>query len=177
MATTPANPKQKQQVEQSQKAKAFVAHKMPEQWWYEGAVRDAVNGWPQVFDLANFHCIYCRKNLSATLEDLVNSTTDHLVPQCLFPNIKRKGQPTPAEESPNHIRNLVPSCTACNARKASWYPELGSPAWGTRKAYIAAARVEVDKRRRDYEATLVPHLRKGKPIVWDPRNQDHGDFL
>lgn len=141
-------------------------------WWFSGPHRDPENGWIQVFESANYHCVYCGKNLSHSIEDLVASTTDHIVPQHLFPTRKGKdGDPTP-----NYMGNLVPCCSVCNSLKGSWAPTSpGDPAWRTRKSFISSARQHIKKRRSDREKEWQIHIGKAKIVIWN--ESDHPDFV
>lgn len=150
-------------------AEKFVLAGHPDRWWYKGDVRSPSAGWPAVFEAANYHCVYCRKNVSASLEDIVSSTTDHVVPQLIFP----EGGKHP--HGPNHLNNLVPACSVCNSIKGSWHPPLDSKAWNSRKEFIQEARREIKRIKDERRKTYGKHLNRAKITIW--KSPEHGDFL
>lgn len=136
----------------------------PKAWWFRDGVRDSESGWPEVFASANYHCVYCRKNLSTTLDDLASSTTDHLIPQRLFKN----GTSKRFDQSPNWLSNLVPCCGVCNSLKGSWALEdPRDPAWTTRKSYIAAARAHIRTKREERRKVWEKHFDAAVVVIWN----------
>lgn len=141
----------------------------PQAWWFSGDPRSSTVGWNKLFEAANWHCVYCRKNLSLTIEDLVASTTDHIVPQHLFP--QEKG----TKLSPNFTGNLVPSCSVCNSLKASWYPGPDDAAWQSRQSFIHAAREFIRQERTKKMRSWSKHIGAAKVVIWNPSK--HPDFV
>jgi len=152
--------------------KDLVATGYPGGWWYDGPVRDSANGWPQIYAQSRYHCVYCRKDISVSLDEIAASTTDHVVPQRLFP------EEGAHDKGPNHINNLVTACAVCNSIKGGWAPEPSSPGWNSRKAFIEEARKYIGAERTARANRYKDHIGEGKRLVeiWDWTRPGEGDF-
>lgn len=156
----------------NQLQKDKVASGYPASWWYDGPVRDSANGWPQIYAQSRYHCVYCRKDVSVSLDAIAASTTDHVVPQRLFP--EEGGH----EMGPDHINNLVTACAVCNSIKGGWTPTLSSTGWNSRKSFIQEAREYIDAERRARAERYKGHIGEGSRMVeiWDWTKPGEGDF-
>ncbi|MCM2275259.1 MAG: HNH endonuclease [Candidatus Didemnitutus sp.] len=111
-------------------------------WWDDGkkAVDPSnVNNWAAILKAYNYHCIYCKQDLTTTLDQVVGSTIDHVLPSWVLEG----------RANANRRPNLFPCCSVCNALKGPWVPELptdpadpNSP-WNNRKVYIRQAREHI----------------------------------
>jgi len=141
----------------------------PKKWWSEGKPFSSTFGWPDVYEADNWHCIYCGKDLAENEDAFAQSTKEHLVPQSLF---------TGSSKNPNHEQNVATCCTACNELKGSHVPEIASPAWATRRAYISAMRefiaVERAKRAAEYRARAFKALARR---IWSDKLHRQKDYL
>ena len=97
---------------------------------------------------------------------------DHVVPQHLFPEIGGHAQ------GPNHFTNLVTACAVCNSIKGGWAPDATSPAWDSRKAYVAEARMHIDAERSERTKRYKSHIGEGARMVeiWDWTKTGESDF-
>lgn len=144
----------------------------PNSWWYRDKVRNSSNGWPQVYEVSRYHCVYCRKDISTSVDEICASTIDHLVPQHLFPE-------TGAHDlGPNHLSNLVTACAVCNSLKGGWAPAPSSRAWDSRRTYIGAVRKHLESERANRAKRYASHIGKGKEMVeiWDWTAPGECDF-
>jgi 5-methylcytosine-specific restriction endonuclease McrA len=144
----------------------------PSSWWYAGQTRDSANGWPQVYTESKYHCVYCRKDISTTVDEISASTTDHVVPQYLF------AETGAHDQGPNHLKNLVTACAVCNSIKGGWAPDPSSPAWDSRKAFITEARKYINAERSERMKRYKKHIGEGARSVeiWDWTKPGEGDF-
>lgn len=117
-------------------------------WWTGGAAKSPDQSWMDVFEQADWHCIFCKKDLCLSTEAIAESTEDHLVPRALL---------EAADESPNRAHNLAPCCAACNSLKGDWVPPAASSSWRSRKAYVKACQQHIHRRR--WENYQRYHLR------------------
>ena len=106
------------------------------------------NGWPKIFRRDQYRCVYCDRVLSADLDSLIGSATDHIVPQSLFRD----------EREANHPDNLAASCAVCNNLKGHYRPDEGDPAWGSRTTLLERARIHVAAEREKKRKTYAKHL-------------------
>lgn len=131
---------------------------------------DSPTNWAWIFNHYNYHCIYCRKDLTTSLEEVVSSTVDHIVPVWLF------AEPNEA----NRKQNLAPTCSLCNSLKGPWAPEVpvnpsapDSP-WNNRKNYIAQARAHIEQVRATKRAEYGKFVGKGTKNlkIWNDPDLD-----
>ncbi len=149
-----------------------VRNGYPDNWWYRGPTPDAMNGWPQVYTESKYHCVYCRKDISTTVDELSSSTTDHVVPQHLFPESGAH------QLGPNHLNNLVTACAVCNSIKSDWAADPSSEAWNSRKGFIAAVRKHIEAERTARAKRYKDHIGQGARMVeiWDWTKSGESDF-
>ncbi|MFO0323476.1 MAG: HNH endonuclease [Burkholderiales bacterium] len=89
----------------------------------------------QLFERDKGRCVYCGMDLKADADHFMMATEDHLVPV----SVKGKSR---------DLGNLILSCIVCNRLKADFVPE-GIDVDKSRRAYIAAVREQIYKRRSE----------------------------
>ena len=150
--------------EESAALKAKVAGAEGEDRWW-GSINSpgmSPDQWEFIFKENRYHCAYCRKDLTATVADLANSTVDHLVPQWVF-------EP---RSLANRRRNLVPACSSCNSVKGPWVPPVKDEAWKSRRYFVRAARIFIEQARRAKFAAYEHLVGVGSRCVtiWPPED-------
>lgn len=150
---TSDSPKASHSPDNTMNTQAACPQHFPD-WIFEGDLvnptsDDPAGGWPSIFMRDNFHCIYCSRNLSAELDAMLASVTDHIVPE----SILRKNQ-----KAYNHRSNLAAACSVCNNLKGDYRPIPEDPAWLSREQFIHNVRERIkgerERKRRVYSKYL-----------------------
>jgi hypothetical protein len=105
----------------------FYASLKGPKWWTNGRKKDPDQGWVEVFQLSQWKCIFCGRDLAASTDALVEATQEHLVPRSLL-------EPNGAESNAAH--NMGACCAGCNALKGEFVPAKDHPCWKSRQAYV-----------------------------------------
>lgn len=143
--------------------------KRKDQWWTQGTPISSSFGWIQIYEADNWHCIYCGRDLAANEDVLAESTKEHLVPKSVF----RKGGP-----GPNVGNNVAACCPGCNGLKGQYFPPIDSPAWASRKAYIANVRDYIAAKRAERVKEYRTHVFKSRAMrIWTAANTRQQDYL
>lgn len=138
------------------------------QWWFSGDKKCPKTDWIEIFENLNYHCVYCRKPLGSTAEELVTARLDHIIPQIAFSD----------DESPNHEDNLVPCCNYCSAIKGdATLDSADDERWQSRKMYISALREYIEWRRLQVIKKMNQYVGDAIIYPWDnsPRYADFVD--
>ena len=90
----------------------------------------------QLFERDQGRCVYCGLDLKADYDRFMMATEDHLVPES-------KGG------GGRELPRLVLSCRVCNGLKANFVPDSSLDPVKHRRAYIAAVRAHIMKRRSE----------------------------
>jgi 5-methylcytosine-specific restriction endonuclease McrA len=118
--------------------KAFYKSLTGQHWWTEGWKKGSKRGWTDVYELTDWKCVYCAKDLAVSTEALSESTQEHLVPRSLL---------DANDIGPNTAHNLGACCAGCNTLKGEHLPPADDPCWMSRKAYLKACRQFIAQQR------------------------------
>jgi len=141
----------------------------PSKWWLAGTPFGPRFGWPQIFEADNWHCVYCGCDLAESEDVLAESTEEHLVPQSVF---------AVGGANADVGDNVAACCSSCNGLKGPAVPEIKSPEWKTREAYVKAMRVYIDDERTKRAAKYRAHAFKARAArIWSSTNSRQKDYL
>lgn len=136
-------------LENEQSRKDFYARLKGPKWWTMGGKKSPDHGWIEVFQLSDWKCVYCDRDLAASSDALAESTEEHLVPRSLL---------EPNGENPTVEHNMAACCPSCNALKAEYVPVASDRCWQTRKAYVKACARFIASRRLENFRKYQKHI-------------------
>lgn len=149
--------------------KQFVAKKENDetQWWFSGDIKCPRTEWSDIFLDLNYHCAYCCKSLGSTVNELITTKLDNIIPPTAFCG----------DNSPNHEGNLVPCCSLCYALKDGVILQTSNDGrWESRKKYIGLFRELNPWVRAQVDLDMEQHVTNALIYSWD-HYPLHEDFL